>query len=327
MPRTSHPLGASVLALQAQAGNAAVAGLLTRHETADDARSPSDPVVVLRQAHADAGRGHGDRDASLHAADERAVDEIRQLIPGPAVEPVIAFAHGTGVSGRQILQAIHAGGSDPLLTATAFVTLRSAGEATADLILRGQVHVAPMPDSINGAMAAAYSAAPTTTSDGITPLTEADTLYIRPGTSIDDPMDRSYIVHEATHALQDASLMAGTHLDAEVEAYQEQARYMYGQLNAVSGPARAGMVRSFAAGLSSSLQAALLETAIASPDSQPAFVDIMAARPGPGDGDPHRLLAVSRDAAIRNLRRVISGEYGEAAAGTDAGFQGVGRGR
>jgi hypothetical protein len=156
---------------------------------------------------------------------------------------------------------------------------------------------------------------------------QADTLYIRRGTSIDNPMDRSYIVHEATHATQDASQMTGTHLDAEVDAYRVQARYMFAQLNAATGARRAETARSLAGDLSSSLQAALLETAIASPEFGQAFAELMVARPNPAGPDPQTLLATPQAAALRNLRRVITSEYGEGPSGTAAAFQGVGHGR
>ena len=317
---TASPIsfGASLLALQAQAGNAAVNHLLS----------------VSRQSEPARGTGAGQETrsstaATLQAADQRAVDEIRQVVPGTEIEPVLAFARGAGVSGREILRAIRAGGSAPLLTATAFTTLRAAGEPGAELILHGQIRVAEMSDTlVQGSLAAAYSAEATTMPDGTTPLTAADTFYIRHGTSIDNPMDRSYIVHEAAHAIQDASRMSGSHLDAEVDAYQTQARYMYQQLDAAPADGRPAMARSFGSDLSSSLQAALLDVALSQAGHEQAFIDILGAQPTPvSAGAARALLATPRAVATHNLRQVISAEYGQAQAAASVPFSGVMRGR
>ncbi|GLR16684.1 eCIS core domain-containing protein [Portibacter lacus] len=154
------------------------------------------------------------------------------------------FAHVNGIAVEEVTAAVRNAsmGSilDNLKTATAYLVAKVAGHPAANYIASGQVKVKALTEAEmiekTGVSASGFYASMNSTDGKII----ADTLYLRNNIIISELSSRGLIIHELTHATDDANAetLDGqdsttiSQFDFEANGYRSQAKYIMDQIHA-----------------------------------------------------------------------------------------------
>ncbi len=153
-------------------------------------------------------------------------------------ENLVAYIEVNNIPAVSVLSAMYNAASDSsngdqVMAGMVYATAAQAGISTAAQIASGTIKVdALIPSALqkltnNSGVDAFYSAA--SFNDRI----KSDTLYVPTTLNIMELPSRALIIHELTHASQDAAeanLTVGPQVDMEIGGYREQAKYIMNQL-------------------------------------------------------------------------------------------------
>ena len=212
-----------------------------------------DPAIAAEQAAAATAAGAGDwADLWGHSkAASAAVVKQMQTLVGPAWEPklraTISYTIGKPAIGLEpMLETMLAAASDDTpgdraMAVLVWVVATEAGHPMAANVHAGRIQVDQVAALGRGEFAAYKS---TAGQEG-----KGDTIYVPTGLDINDVAHRSAVIHELTHASQDAS-SAGANVtmtardQAELEAYRAGARYQLEQTAPLTGAERTAAISS-----------------------------------------------------------------------------------
>jgi hypothetical protein len=150
----------------------------------------------------------------------------------------VAFIEVNNIPAVSVLSAMYNAASDSsngdqVMAGMVYATAAQAGHSMAANIASGTLKVdALIPSALqkltnNSGVDAFYSAA------SLNDRVKSDTLYVPTTLNIMELPSRALIIHELTHASQDAAeanLTTGPQVDMEIGGYREQARYIMNQL-------------------------------------------------------------------------------------------------
>lgn len=153
-------------------------------------------------------------------------------------ENLVAFIEVNNLPALSVLSAMYNAASDSsngdqVMAGMVYATAAQAGHSMAPRIASGDVKVdALIPSALqkltnNSGVDAFYSAA------SFNDRTKSDTLYVPTTLNVLDLPSRALIIHELTHAVQDAGVAAptvGPQIDMEIGGYRAQVKYIMDQL-------------------------------------------------------------------------------------------------
>jgi hypothetical protein len=273
----------------------------------------------------------GEVEKHVREEENTALVQITRLV-GKSREPklrsVVAFAVAHGVKTPQLLTAMLAGASDStagdmLMSATVYAVAAAIQHRLQHELLGGTIKVDQVPKAqMTGGSDAEDSA------EGMG-KDKGDTIYIPESLSIDNTAHRSQIIHELEHAVQDRGSSSGLiRVEAELDAYRAQARYLLDRIAPLRGAERDVAIKQTANIMNAILiRALILESRRDRGTFDLVIVDINSEMPANVRLGPRDLAAfiASDDAVLINEARVaILEEYKISAIdlGPAAGFQG-----
>jgi hypothetical protein len=179
--------------------------------------------------------------AEMANINETAIQEILTIggrTWGDQAENLVAFIEVNNIPAVSVLSAMYNAASDSsngdqVMAGMVYATAAQAGHSMAANIASGTLKVdALIPSALqkltnNSGVDAFYSAA------SLNDRIKSDTLYVPTTLNIMELPSRALIIHELTHASQDAAeanLTRGPQVDMEIGGYREQARYIMNQL-------------------------------------------------------------------------------------------------
>ncbi|MEM7655084.1 MAG: hypothetical protein AAF399_03065 [Bacteroidota bacterium] len=216
-----------------------------RTQVANVGRESVPPAIIhlLNQGVAAVFQGDWATTLQLFAlAHQMVVTQILQAV-GPGYQTkgahLIAFAEAHNLMLTEVLAAMLNAASDSshgdqLLAGITYATAAQAGHPAAARLRSGQIHVDALIDrafvqlSGNQIADAFYVSVP------LNDRTKADTLYLRTSTDVRNVAHRALIIHELTHAEEDANASTQgqrvPQLAFEARAFRAQVRYMMDQI-------------------------------------------------------------------------------------------------
>lgn len=231
---------------------------------------------------------------------------------------VISFAKANNIFLPDVLRAMVNGASDnsngdKYMAGLVYTVLAANGHAEASEILSGRLKVDALSDS---AFSKKSKASGLYNSRGHTDTAKGDTLYLRTSLDINNVSDRSLIIHEFTHFLQDLNKPPGNYpdIDLELEAYQAQAQYVMDQIIAENGANnKARMIKEVRGQLNLTfLQWAYILAANTNPPLYTSTAtDILIQIPGHSQQTVNHLVSQSRADLVREMLKsfITSGKY------------------
>ena len=263
-----------------------------------------------------------EEDASL-AQMKRLVGTSRE----PRLRSVVDWAAAQGVRTPQLLTVMIMGASDStagdmLLAATVYAVAAAVKHPLQFDLLGGKIKVDQVPKAQLGIADASYSA------EGMG-KDKGDTIYVPESLSIDNAAHRSQIIHELQHAVQDRGATTGLiRVEAELDGYRAQARYLLDQIAPLQASARDAAVKQTAKITNAILiRALILESRRNSRVFEMVIVDINSEVPANvrlSTGDLAAFIATGDAVLISDAKAAIRSVYGIGPydVGPGAGFKG-----
>jgi hypothetical protein len=272
----------------------------------------------------------GEVEKHVREEEDAALVQITRLV-GKSREPklrsVVAYAAAHDVETPELLTAMLLGSSDStagdmLMAATVYAVAAAVKHQLRHELLEGKIKVDQVPKKQLGVAAASYS------TEGIG-KDKGDTIYVPESLSIDNAADRSQIIHELEHAVQDRGASSGLiRVEVELDAYRAQARYLLDQIAPLRGAERDVAIKQTAKITDAILiRALILESRRDINTFEMVIVDINSEMPAKvrlGTGDLAAFIAMDDAALIIEAKAAILSAYNISAGdiGPGAGFRG-----
>ena len=246
-----------------------------------------DPAIAAEDAAAHRAGAAGDQAgmATHFAASSAAVVNQMNTLAGAAWQPrlraVVTYSIGKpAITLEGMLEAMLAAASDDtpgdrVMAAVVLAVAAEAGHPMAANIRAGRIQV----DQVGSLPGGDFAAYRPTAGGG----RKGDTVYVPTGLDINDLAHRSAVIHELTHADQDArstdpKVATIARDQAELEAYRAGAKYQLEQTASLTGTERTAAVRSIAGLLNEiSMLALILESRTRPTDYEPVIREVNAA--------------------------------------------------